>query len=183
MLTVYRTHNITAQPVNATGNEGGTSSYTVAGNTSSGTHTYQWSKSDNGVDYIDIPGATSATYTTPALVFADDNDDRFKCTLSLEGAENDLVSTYAVQTVLRVISISQQPQPQTIIEGQTATFSITAAITSGSINYQWQLSTDSGNNWSAINGATPSSYTTVTQPFPTVNNDIVVYYLTAMLYQ
>ena len=79
--------------------------------------------------------------------------------------------TYAVQTVLRVISISQQPQPQTIIEGQTATFSITAAITSGSINYQWQLSTDSGNNWSAINGANQSSYTTVTQPFPTVNNE------------
>ena len=170
LLTVYRTHNITLQPVNATGNEGGTSSYTVAGNTSSGTHTYQWSKSDNGVDYSDIPGATSATYTTPALVFADDNDDRYRCTLSLVGAQADLVSTYAVQTVLRVISISQQPQPQTIIEGQTATFSITAAITSGSLNYQWQLTTDGGNNWGNINGATSSSYTTVPQPFPTVNN-------------
>ncbi len=171
LLTVYRTHNVTAQPVNATGNEGDTSQYTVAGSTSSGTQTFQWSKSDNGVDYFEIPGATNATYTTPALVFADDNDDRFKCRLSLEGAENPIDSTYAVQTVLRVISISQQPQPQTIIEGQTATFSITAAITSGSINYQWQLSTDSGNNWSAINGANQSSYTTVTQPFPTVNNE------------
>ena len=171
LLTVYRTHNITLQPVNATGNEGGTSSYTVAGNTSSGSHTYQWSKSDNGVDYNTIPGAVGATYTTPALVFADDNDDRFKCTLSLVGAQNDLVSTFAVQTVLRVISISQQPQAQTIIEGQTATFSITAAITSGSINYQWQKSTDSGANWANINGATAASYTTVTQPFPTLNNE------------
>ncbi len=171
LLTVYRTHNITLQPVNATGNEGGTSSYTVAGNTSSGSHTYQWSKSDNGVDYNTIPGAVGATYTTPALVFADDNDDRFKCTLSLEGAQNDLVSTFAVQTVLRVITISQQPQAQTVIEGQTATFSITAAITSGSINYQWQKSVDSGNNWANINGATAASYTTVTQPFPTLNNE------------
>ena len=170
LLTVYRTHQISSQPVNATGNEGGTSSFTVAGTTSSGSHTYQWSKSDNGVDYNTIPGATSATYTTPALVFADDNDDRYRCTLSLVGAQTDLVSTYAVQTVLRVISISQQPQPQTIIEGQTATFSITAAITSGSLNYQWQLTTDGGNNWSNINGATSSSYTTVPQPFPTVNN-------------
>ena len=171
LLTVYRTHNITAQPSNATGNEGGTSSYTVAGNTSSGSHTYQWSKSDNGVDYNTIPGAVGATYTTPALVFADDNDDRFKCTLSLVGAQNDLVSTFAVQTVLRVITISQQPQAQTVIEGQTATFSITAAITSGSINYQWQKSTDSGGNWANINGATSASYTTVTQPFPTLNNE------------
>ena len=171
LLTVYRTHNITLQPVNATGNEGGTSSFTVAGNTSSGSHTYQWSKSDNGVDYNTIPGAVGATYTTPALVFADDNDDRFKCTLSLVGAQNDLVSTFAVQTVLRVISISQQPQAQTVIEGQSATFSITAAITSGSINYQWQKSTDSGANWANINGATSASYTTVTQPFPTLNNE------------
>ena len=171
LLTVYRTHQISSQPVNATGNEGGTSSFTVAGTTSSGSHTYQWSKSDNGVDYNTIPGATSATYTTPTLVFADDNDDRYKCTLSLVGAQNDLTSTFAVQTVLRVISISQQPQPQTVIEGQSATFSITAAITSGSINYQWQKSVDSGGNWSNINGATSASYTTVTQPFPTLNNE------------
>ena len=170
ILTVYRTHQVSSQPVNATGNEGGTSSYTVAGTTSSGSQTYQWSKSDNGVDYNTIPGATNATYTTPALVFADDNEDRYKCTLSLVGAQSDVESTYAVQTVLRVISISQQPQAQTIIEGQTATFSITASITSGSINYQWQKTTDSGGNWSNIGGANQSSYTTPTQPFPTVNN-------------
>ena len=171
LLTVYRTHQVSVQPVNATGNEGGTSSYTAGGTTSSGTHTFQWSKSDNSVDYNTIPGATNATYTTPALVFADDNDDRFKCTLTLEGAQNTLETTYAVQTVLRVITISGQPQAQTIIEGQTATYSITAAITSGSINYQWQRSTDSGGNWSNLVGATAASYTTGAQAFPTVNHE------------
>ena len=171
LLTVYRTHNVTLQPSNATGNEGGTSSYTVAGNTSSGTHTYQWSKSDNGVDYNIIPGATNATYTTPALVFADDNDDRYKCTLSLVGAQSSIESTYAVQTVLRVISIQTQPQPQTVIEGQSVTFSIVASITSGALNYQWQKTTDSGANWANINGATSASYTTPTQPFPTNYNE------------
>ena len=170
LLTVYRTHQVSVQPVNATGNEGGTSSYTAGGTTSSGTHTFQWSKSDNGVDYNTIPGATNATYTTPSLVFADDNDDRFKCTLSLVGAETTLDTTYAVQTVLRVITISGQPQAQTIIEGQTATYSITAAITSGSINYQWQRSQDSGGNWSTLVGATAASYTTPAMPFPTINN-------------
>ena len=170
LLTVYRTHQVSVEPVNATGNEGGTSSYTAGGTTSSGTQTFQWSKSDNGVDYNTIPGATSSTYTTPSLVFADDNDDRFKCTLSLVGAETSLETTYAVQTVLRVISISGQPQAQTIIEGQTATYSITASITSGSLNYQWQRSQDSGGNWSTLVGATAASYTTNAMPFPTVNN-------------
>ena len=70
-------------------------------------------------------------------------------------------------TVLRVISISQQPVDTSVIEGQTATFSITAAITSDSIGYQWQKSTDSGGNWTNINGANTASYTTPATSFPT----------------
>tara|TARA_B100000029_G_scaffold178010_1_gene175390 strand:- start:3722 stop:9553 length:5832 start_codon:yes stop_codon:yes gene_type:complete len=169
-VTVYRTHQITTQPINATGNEGGTVTYTVAGSTSSGSHTYQWQKSDDTVNYNNIPGATAATYQTPSLVFATDNEDRFKCVLSLVGAQTSLTSTYANLTVLRVITISAQPQDATVIEGNAATFNITAAITSGTINYQWQNSTDSGANWSNIIGATSASYTTQAMPFPTVNN-------------
>ena len=72
----------------------------------------------------------------------------------------------SLQTVLRVITISQQPQNTAVIEGQTASFSVTAAITSGSITYQWQISTDSGANWSAINGANSASYTTPATTYP-----------------
>ena len=170
-LTVYRTHSVSSEPVNATGNEGGTASFTVAGTTSSGSHTYQWQKSDDAVSYTNIPGATAATYQTPSLVFADDNEDRFKCILSLVGAQADIESTYAILTVLRVITIQTQPQNATIVEGNTATYTIAATITSGALNYQWQKSTDSGANWSNIVGAVASSYTTATQPFPTVNNE------------
>ncbi len=169
-LTVYRTHSITVQPVNATGNEGGSSSFSVTGSTSSGAQTYQWQKSDNAVDYNDIPGATAATYNTPSLVFGTDNDDRFRCVVSLVGAQASITSTYAILTVLRVIAISAQPQDATIIEGNAATYNITASITSGVINYQWQKSTDSGGNWSNVIGATAASYTTVVRPFPTLNN-------------
>lgn len=86
------------------------------------------------------------------------------------GAQTSLTSTYANLTVLRVITISAQPQDATVVEGNAATFNITAAITSGTINYQWQNSTDSGANWSNIIGATSASYTTQAMPFPTVNN-------------
>ena len=170
LLTVYRTHSITTQPSNQIGNEGGTATFTVAGTTSSGTHTYQWEKAEstNVANYTPISGATSADYTTPTLVYSDDNADRYRCVLSLVGAQAPLTSSYGELTVNRVITIDVQPQPQTVIEGNRATFNITASITSGTINYQWQVSTDSGSNWSNIGSATNPSYQTPNMPFPTV---------------
>ena len=101
-------------------------------------------------------------------MYVDDNADRYRCLLSLVGAQNVLQSTYAELTVNRVITIDVQPQPQTVIEGNRATFNITASITSGTINYQWQQSTDNGGNWGNIGGATNASYQTPNMPFPTV---------------
>ena len=75
-LTVQSTFSITSQPSNATGNEGSTASFTVATSSSSGTVTYQWERSDDGgANYAPVTGATNASYTTPTLVFANDNLD------------------------------------------------------------------------------------------------------------
>ena len=170
-LTVQRTFSITAQPSNVTSNEGATSNFTISASTSSGTPTYQWQKSDDGgANYANVStgtGGTTDSYTTGTLIFADDNNDRFQCIVSLVGSAAPITSGFALQTVLRVITISQQPQNTAVIEGQTASFSVTAAITSGSITYQWQISTDSGANWSAINGANSASYTTPATTYPT----------------
>jgi len=167
-LTVLRTFSITAQPSNPTANEGATASFSVSTSSSSGTPTYQWERSDdNGSNYSPVGGATNAAYTTPTLVHANDDDDRYRCVVSLVGSAADITSDHGLLTVLRVISISQQPVDTSVIEGQTATFSITAAITSDSIAYQWQKSTDSGGNWTNINGANAASYTTPATTFPT----------------
>ena len=167
-LTVLRTFSITAQPSNPTANEGATASFSVSTSSSSGTPTYQWERSDdNGSNYSPVGGATNASYTTPTLVHANDDDDRYRCVVSLVGSVADITSDHGLLTVLRVISISQQPVDTSVIEGQTATFSITAAITSDSIGYQWQKSTDSGGNWTNINGANTASYTTPATSFPT----------------
>lgn len=56
-------------------------------------------------------------------------------------------------------SISVQPSTQTIHEGQTATFSVTASASAGSLTYQWKK------NGVDIGGATSSSYTTPTETF------------------
>ena len=168
-LTVQRTFSITAQPSNATGNEGETSSFTVSTTSSSGTVTYQWERSDDaGANYASV-GATgqTAAFTTPTLVFANDNADRYRVVASLVGAAASITSTHGELTVLRVISISAQPTSTAVIEGQTGTFNITAAITSDVISYQWQISTNSGGAWNNINGANAASYTTPATVYPT----------------
>lgn len=56
-------------------------------------------------------------------------------------------------------TITQQPSQQTIYEGQTATFSVSATTSGGALSYQWQK------NGSDIGGATSSSYTTPTETY------------------
>ena len=167
-LVVQRTYSITAQPSNVTANEGGTANFTITTSTSSGTPTYQWERSDDGgSNYSAVGGATSATYTTPTLVYATDGNDYYRCVASLVGAAADITSNFAVITVLRVISIGTQPQTQAVIEGGSGTFNIIASITSDVISYQWQKSVDDGSNWSAIAGANASTYTTPATTYPT----------------
>ena len=56
-------------------------------------------------------------------------------------------------------TITTQPTSQTVTEGGTATFTV---VTSGTepLSYQWQQSTDSGQSWTDIGGATNATYTT-----------------------
>jgi plastocyanin len=171
-LTVQRTLSIQTDPSNQTGNEGSTSTYNVTTNQSSGTPTYQWERSDDGgANYNPVGGATSAAYTTPALVYADDNNDRYRVVVSLVGAASSVTSNFATQTVLRVINITTQPQNTAVIEGSTGTFTIAATITSDSITYQWQISTNGGASWSNINGANTPSYTTPATTYPTTPSE------------
>jgi plastocyanin len=171
-LTVQRTFSITAQPSNATGNEGSTAQFTVATSSSSGTVTYQWERSDDGgANYSPVTGATNASYTTPTLVFANDNLDRYRAVASLVGSAADITSTHGELTVLRVISISTQPNSTAVIEGGTGTFTIVASITSGVLEYQWQKSVNSGANWSNINGANSATYTTPATVYPTTPSE------------
>ena len=171
-LTVQRTFSITAQPSNPTANEGATASFSISTSSSSGTPTYQWERSDdNGSNYVTVSSATNASYTTPTLVHANDDEDRYRCVVSLVGAAASITSNHGLLTVLRVISISQQPVNTGVIEGQTATLSITAAITSDIIAYQWQKSVDAAANWTNVNGANSSSYTTPATTFPTTPSE------------
>ena len=73
---------------------------------------------------------------------------------TLEGSVNDSTPP----------TISGQPTAQTVTEGSTATFTVTASAgedgNTDTLTYQWQQSTGSGGTWTDISGATSASYTT-----------------------
>jgi len=138
---------ITTQPASQVVLVGATATFTVAAN-GTGTLSYQWAKGG-----IAIAGATSASYTTPATVLADDGSS-FTVDIS-DTNGNVLTSSAAILTVTTVVpvTITTQPADQSVLEGQTATFSVVASG-SGTLTYQWSK------DGVAIPSATAASYTT-----------------------
>jgi Immunoglobulin domain len=138
---------ITAQPANVFVAAGGTATFTV---TATGTAplSYQWRK--NGTA---IAGATSASYTTPAVTSAD-NGKMFSVVVSNAGGSVTSSSAQIVVTASATApSITTQPANVFVAAGGTATFSVTATGTAP-LAYQWRR------NGTAIAGATSASYTT-----------------------
>ncbi len=93
---------ISTQPVDTTGHEGETATFTVAATSpNEGTLTYQWQVSeDAGTSWKDIPGATGAAYTTGVLSAADDND-LYRCYIvNTKGNAVDAVYTYSAQLLM-----------------------------------------------------------------------------------
>jgi hypothetical protein len=143
-LTVNSPPSITSQPVSQTVNAGQTATFTVV---AKGTPpiTYQWRK--NGVN---IPGATSSSFTTLAATALDNGVTFDVLVTNLVSAKTSIPVTL---TVNAPPSITGPPASQTVSIGQTATFMV--AVTGGTpFSFQWQA------NGTNIPGATSSSYTT-----------------------
>ena len=134
---------ITTQPSNQTVNSGQTATFSVV---ATGTAlTYQWKQ-----ETTSIPGATAASYTTPATS-ATDNGSQFQVTVGNPGGS--ITSNAATLSVTASPLITVEPANQSVTVGATATFTVTAAGTAP-LSYQWQKASTS------ISGATSSTYTT-----------------------
>jgi len=144
ILTVNVPPTITTQPVSQTVTAGQTATFTVA---ASGTAplSYQWQKAG-----VNISGATSLSYTTPATSLSD-NGSQFQVIVG--NAAGSVTSNAVTLTVDAAPSITTQPVSQSVVVGQTATF-IVAATGTTPLSYQWQKG---GSN---ISGANAASYTT-----------------------
>jgi Immunoglobulin domain/Immunoglobulin I-set domain len=141
---------ITTQPVSQSVGVGQTVNFVVVA-TGSAPLSYQWQK--NGVN---ISGATSNSYTTPAAATGD-NAARF--TVVVSNSTGSATSNAAILTVTSAQQgntapqIITQPASQTVTAGQSATFTV-VATGSPTLTYQWQK------NGANIAGATSASYTT-----------------------
>jgi hypothetical protein len=139
---------ITIQPANQTVSVGQTATFSVV---ASGTPSlsYQWQENS-----MNIPGATSSSYTTPATM-AKDNGATFA--VKVTNAAGSVTSASATLTVTGIgssaITITTQPVSQSVTIGQTATFSVSATSGTLPLSYQWQKN---GMN----TAATTSTYTT-----------------------
>jgi putative cofactor-binding repeat protein len=143
-LTVNSPPSITSQPSSQTVNAGQTATFTVVA-TGTPPLKYQWRK-----NAVNIPGATSSSYTTPAAT-APDNGATFDVLVT--NVVTTKTSISVTLTVNAPPSITGPPASQTVSVGQTATFMV--AVTGGTpLSFQWQA------NGTNIPGATSSSYTT-----------------------
>lgn len=88
-----------------------------------------------------------------------DNGKQYRVVAS--NSAGSATSNAATLTVTAAVApaFTTHPANVTVTEPATATFSV-AVTGTPTPTLQWQLSTDSGTNWSNINGATAASYTT-----------------------
>src|SRR5256884_7332981 len=138
---------ITTQPANQTVAVGQKAAFNVVA-TGTAPLGYQWQK--NGTA---ISGATSASYTTPAMT-SSDNGAKFGVGVSNSaGSVTSNAATLTVNAAATAPTITTQPANQTVTVGQKAAFNVVATGTAP-LGYQWQK------NGTAISGATSASYTT-----------------------
>ena len=149
---------ITSGPANATVIEGNTATFTVVA-TGTPAPTYQW-QVNKGTTWEDITTATSASYTTSATTL-ENSGYQYQCVVKNgEESSDRVVSNAATLTVTDpsvTPSITTHPANATVIEGNTATFTVAATGTPAP-TYQWQI--NKGTTWENINDAQSASYTT-----------------------
>nr|WP_315204390.1 YCF48-related protein [uncultured Albidiferax sp.] len=158
-LTVSATSQppvILTQPADVTVNAPAAATFSVAAS-GVAAPTYQWQLSiDGGYTFSNINGATSTSYSfSPSATT--DNYKRYRVIVS--NASGSVTSRLAVLTVNQVPTISQQPESGTWNAAASAASFGVLATGFPSPNYQWQVSTDGGTNYSDLTGATLNSYT------------------------
>ncbi|HEY0058509.1 MAG TPA: PKD domain-containing protein [Flavisolibacter sp.] len=154
LLQVNAVAALSSQPQSVTVCEGGNADFAVAATTSA--LSYQWQVStNNGASFTNITGATQAVYPVNNARAAN-NGAVYRVAVSGQCGAT-VMSESAVLTVNTPPSISLEPLDRSVCAGYDVTFSVTAAGTS--LSYQWEKSTDGGSSWTAILNATSWSHT------------------------
>lgn len=156
LLTVNTSAAITTQPVNQPSCTGNTATFTGA---ASGLGvTYQWQSSTTGIagSFTNIPGATSASYTTPVITAT--TPAYYQLVATTTTCPGTATSNVAQLTINVTAAIGTQPTAQTVCAPGTATF--TVAATGSGLSYQWQVATAAAPTVFTNVGTNANSFTT-----------------------
>ena len=151
-----RPPTITQNPVSTSVGVGqsATFSVTATGNSLS----YQWQTSPNASSpFVNIAGATSASYITPTTVLSDDGKQFQVIVANITGTATSSIATLGVSIQPPVIT--QNPSNTLVSAGQVASFSVVA--TGSNLTYQWQTRSNTSSPFANITGATSASYVTL----------------------
>ncbi len=149
-VTIIKTPVITSQPAAVTINSGTTTVLTVSA--SGYSPTFQWYVGNSGDTANPIPGATSASYTTPVAIA----DTRYWVRVTnAAGSANSNAAMVSIAIIAPLIS--SQPASIPVNSGTTTTLSVKASGTSP--GFQWYVG-NSGDISNPISGAVSDSYTT-----------------------
>ncbi|MFI4985666.1 MAG: IPT/TIG domain-containing protein [Solirubrobacterales bacterium] len=154
-LTVHKAPAVTRQPVGITVEEGQNAVFEA---TASGSPapTVKWETSANGgTTWTAVAGGTSDQLT---IVGAKTSISGHQYRATFKNVVSTAISEAATLTVQKAPSVTKQPASLTVDEGQSATFEATG---SGfpTPTVQWEISTDGGGTWSAVEGATANQLT------------------------
>ena len=152
-LTVDYAPVVSTSPASQTVNAGATVTFTAAAS-GNPAPTVQWKVSTSGgTTFSNIGGATSTTYSFTASGGENGNQYEAVFTNSLGGP----TSSPATLTVGSASPVTTNPTSQTVNDGGTATFTA-AASGSPAPSVQWEVSMQGGPGFTAISGATSTTY-------------------------
>ncbi len=154
-LTVQAAPQVTQQPASVTVEEGQNAVF-EAGASGSPAPTVKWELSTNGgATWTGIVGATGNQLTITA-VKTSLSGRKYRATF--KNSIGQATSEAATLTVQNPPVVTKQPASLTVNEGQSAVFEATASGFPAPA-LQWEISTDGGGSWSAVQGATANQLT------------------------
>jgi hypothetical protein len=150
---------VTTQPFNQTVNAGQNASFLATSLNPSGNDTVQWEVSSNGGAFTKLSdnGVYSGTATGTLTITgatADMTGNLYEAVFTNTGT---FASNPATLTVDTVPTVSQGPDSQSVKAGDTVTFQAAGSGNSAP-TVQWEGSTDGGNTFTPIPGATSTTY-------------------------
>jgi hypothetical protein len=165
-VTVVADPAITVQPAGGTICSGGTHSMSVTATGGTPSLTYQWQSSPDNVNFSNITGATSSSYTTPALT----STTYFRVRVSSGGVGCGIVISNSAPVVVYYLT-ANAGEDFTLCSGTTDTIEASVLGNNSPYTFSWSHSLGSGQSKTVSPIVNTTYSVTVTSAFGCTSTD------------